>query len=72
MKRIPRRMFRQEFKRVAIKLVTDQGLTLVEASRKLDIDPKSVKTWIAQQARGELKPSLGAAKLTLDQQRFVN
>ena len=70
MKRIPRRIFTEEFKREAIKLATDQGLTLAEASRKLDIAPKSVKTWIDQQARGELKPSLGAGKLTVDQQRI--
>ena len=31
MKRIPRRIFREEFKREAIKLVNDQGLTIAEA-----------------------------------------
>ena len=48
MKRIPRRIFvaglrgglgpgpREEFKREAIKLVTEQGLTIAEASKKLD------------------------------------
>ena len=41
MKRIPRRIFvaglgpREEFKREAIKLVNDQGLTIAEASKKL-------------------------------------
>jgi transposase-like protein len=34
MKRIPCRIFTEEFKREAIKLVTDQGLTLTDASRK--------------------------------------
>jgi hypothetical protein len=37
MKRIPRRIFTAEFKCEAIKLVTEQGLTLAEASRKLDV-----------------------------------
>ena len=42
MKRIPRRIFvaglgpREAFKREAIKLVSEQGLTIAEASRKLD------------------------------------
>ena len=42
MKRIPRRIFvaglgpQEEFKREAIRLVNEQGLTIAEASRKLD------------------------------------
>ena len=35
--RIPRRVFTAEFKREAIKLVSEQGLTMAEASRKLDV-----------------------------------
>ena len=38
MRRISRRIFMAEFKREAIKLATEQGLTMVEASRKLDIE----------------------------------
>ena len=34
MKRIPRRIFREEFKREAIKLVNVQGLSIAEASKK--------------------------------------
>ena len=41
MKRIPRRIFTEEFKREAIELVTEQGLTMAEAGRKLGIDTKS-------------------------------
>ena len=52
MKRIPRRIFvaglrgglgpgpREEFKREAIKLVNEQGLTISEACKKLDIATK--------------------------------
>ena len=70
MKRIPRRIFTEEFKREAIKLITDQGLTRAEAGKKLDVSTKSLRTWMDQQTRGELKPSLGATKLTADQQRI--
>ena len=35
MKRIPRRIFTAEFKKEATQLVTQQGLTMAEASRKL-------------------------------------
>ena len=70
MKRIPRRIFTEEFKREAIKLVTEQGLTMAEAGKKLDIATKSLRTWVAPLERGELKASLGASKLTTDQQRI--
>ncbi len=70
MKRIPHRIFTAEFKREAVQLVTKQGLTMAEASRKLDIATKSLRTWIEQFERGELKASLGASKLTPDQQRI--
>ena len=70
MKRIARRIYTSEFKREAIKLVTEQGLTLAEVSRKLDVATKSLRTWIDQQQRGELRSSLGASKLTPDQQRI--
>ena len=70
MKRIPRRMFTEKFKREAIKLVTEQGLTLAEAAQKLDIATKSLRTWINQQSQGSLKASLGATKLSPDQLRI--
>ena len=70
MNRIPRRLYTAEFKRQAVTLVTEQGLTWAEASRKLDVATKSLRTWMAQFERGELKASLGASKLTTDQQRI--
>ena len=70
MKRIPRRLFTEEFKREAIKLVTEQQLNIASAGRQLDVDPKSIRAWMAQAERGELKATLGAAKLTADQQRI--
>ena len=70
MKRIPRRTFTAEFKAEAIKLITEQKLTPAEASRKLDVSTKSLRTWINQQMQGPLKASLGADKLTADQLRI--
>lgn len=70
MNRIPRRLYTAEFKREAIKLVTEQGLTFSEAGKKLDVATKSLRTWMAQGERGELKASLGASKLTAEQQRI--
>ena len=76
MKRIPRRIFvaglgpREEFKREAIKLVNVLGFSIAEASKKLDIASKSLRTWMKQEQSGELKSSLGADKLTADQLRI--
>ena len=70
MKRIPRRIFTEEFKREAIKLVTEQKLNIAAAGRQLDIDPKSIRAWMGHAKRGELKATLGANKLTEDQQRI--
>ncbi len=70
MKRIPRRLFTEEFKREAFKPVTEQHLNAALAYWQLDIDLKSIRLWIAQSKLGELAGSLGAAKLTVDQQRI--
>ena len=63
MNHIPRRIFTEEFKHEAIKLVTEQKLTAAEAGKRLDVDPESIRTWIKQQEHGQLKAGLGAAKL---------
>jgi transposase-like protein len=65
MKRIPGRAFIAEFKAEAFKLVTEQKPTHTEVSRKLDIAPHSLRTWIDQQARGTLKASLGDDQLRI-------
>ena len=70
MKHIPRRIFTVEFKNEAIKLVTQQGLTMALASKRLDVDSKSIRCWMGQSERGELKATLGANKLTADQLRI--
>jgi transposase len=70
MKRVPRRLFTEEFKSEAIKLVTEQNLSACEAGKRLDVDTKSIKCWMAQQERGELKGTLGASKLTVEQHRI--
>ena len=57
MKRIPRRLFTEEFKREAIKLVTEQHLNVAAAGRKLDLDPKSIRSWITESERGVLTQS---------------
>jgi transposase len=40
-----RRRHTEEFKREAVKLVTDQGYTLAEAARSLGLDASLVRSW---------------------------
>jgi transposase len=40
-----RRRHKEEFKREAVKLVTDQGYTLAEAARSLGLDASLVRSW---------------------------
>ena len=40
-----RRRHSEEFKREAVKLVTDQGYTLAEAARSLGLDASLVRSW---------------------------
>lgn len=70
MKRIPRRIFSEEFKKEAVRLFKEQGLTVAEVSRNLEIAPKSLRTWLSQYDAGALKGSLGVDKLTPDQLRI--
>ena len=58
MKRVPRRIFTEEFKKEAVRLFKQQDLTLAEVSRNLDIVPKSLKTWFALYDAGTLKASM--------------
>ena len=70
MKRMPRCIFTEEFKREATKPVTEQGLTMAEAGKKLNIATKSLRTWVAQFEHGEFKASLGVSKLTTNRQHI--
>jgi transposase-like protein len=53
-----------------VKIYTNIVTVQCEAGRKLDITTKSLRTWVTQLEHGKLKASLGASKLTADQQRI--
>ena len=46
MKRLPRRVFTEEFNKEAVLLFKQQDLTVAHVSRNLDIVPKSPKIWV--------------------------
>jgi|CXWL01.1.fsa_nt_gi transposase len=44
-----RRNYTNEFKEAAVKLVTQEGYSQVEAARSLGIKPKLLNTWVKRQ-----------------------
>jgi transposase-like protein len=43
---MPRRRFSREFKLSAVKLVNEQGYSIVDAARSLGIDAANVRDWV--------------------------
>jgi len=65
-----RRSFSTEFKHEAACLVLDQGYTITEACRSLDVGETALRRWVQQlqEERGGVTPSTKA--LTPEQQRI--
>ena len=66
----PRRSFSTEFKREAAGLVLDQGYSIPEACRSLDVGETALRRWVDQlkAERGGITPN--AKALTPEQQRI--
>ena len=66
----PRRTFSTEFKREAASLVLDQGYSVSEARRSLDVGETALRRWVDQlkAERGGVTPKTKA--LTPEQQRI--
>lgn len=65
-----RRTFSTEFKQEAASLVLDQGYSMVEASRSLDVGETALRRWV-QQMEDERKGFTPTSKaLTTEQQRI--
>ena len=65
-----RRSFTPEFKQEAAFLVLDQGYSVAEASRSLDVGENALRRWVKQlsEERGGVTPKSKA--MTPDQQRI--
>lgn len=66
----PRRSFSTEFKKEAASLVLDQGYSVADACRSLDVGPTALRRWVQQleDERGGVTPK--AKALTPEQQRI--
>lgn len=65
-----RRSFSAEFKREAVSLVLDQGYSVTQACRSLEVGPTALRRWVhqLQRERGGVTPSSPA--LTPEQRRI--
>jgi len=57
MKGLSRQKYTKEFKEEAVKLVTEQGLSLAEACRLLSIPNQSMSRWLAKAKAGKTQDS---------------
>jgi transposase-like protein len=55
MRTIPKQKFTQEFRKEAVKLVIEQGLSKVEAARRLGMSGKTLNGWIVAAKAGKLE-----------------
>lgn len=56
MEKLPRQVYTSEFRRQAAEMVTREGMTIAEASRRLSLSPKTLTNWV-RRARGGDSPA---------------
>jgi transposase len=54
MERIPRGRYTKEFREEAVKLITEENLSLPDAGRRLNISPSTIGNWVKAQKAGRL------------------
>ena len=69
-KKRPRRTFSREFKIEAVKMVTEQGYSLNQVGRDLDIDPKMLRRWRHELSTEEAEAFPGKGMLSPEQEQM--
>ena len=54
MEKVPRGLYTKEFKEEAVKLVTEAGLSVGEAARRLSVGKSTIEYWIRKARNGGL------------------
>ena len=72
MSKRPRRKHSDEFKREAVKLVTEQGMPLAQAARNLDVNENLLRTWKQKSAAQQQASVTGDERLELLRLREEN
>ena len=55
MERIPNAVYTKELREEAVKLITEGGLSIPEAGRRLSIAPSTLRYWVIVSREGKLK-----------------
>ena len=66
MERIPNAVYTKELREEAVKLVTEQGLTIPEVGRRLSIPKSTISYWVREGRKGNLV-SVGSSKKPLSE-----
>jgi transposase len=53
MEKLPRQSYTTEFRQQAVEMVTRDGLSIAEASRRLSLSPKTLTNWVRRAKRGD-------------------
>jgi transposase len=53
MEKLPRQVYTTEFRQQAVEMITRDGLSIAEASRRLSISPKTLANWVSRAKGGE-------------------
>lgn len=54
MERVPKGVYTKEFKEEAVKLVTEAGLSIPEAARRLSVGKSTIEYWVKKARNGGL------------------
>ncbi len=54
MEKLPRQVYTSEFRQQAVELITRDGLSIAEVSRRLSISPKTLANWVKRAKDGDL------------------
>ena len=63
-----RRKYNHEFKMSAVKLVTEQGYSPLQASKSLGVDPSTIRYWVKKQGNQTGPPLSSEAALRAEWQ----
>lgn len=61
MEKIPRQVYTNEFRQQAVEMITRDGLSIVEAARRLAISSKTLLNWVRRAKAGHLPSDNGDA-----------
>jgi transposase len=64
MERIPKAVYTKELREEAVRLVTDQGVTIPEVERRLSISQSIISYWVGEARKGN-RSSVGSSQKSL-------